>query len=80
MSTHTVSSQAWSAEQPGTTNTNVIDELEATTRAVMSAHDGALEEAARRVRWKRHGVLQRLRTHGPLAAARTAAPPAAARD
>jgi hypothetical protein len=70
MSSHTVTSQAWLRKQPDTTDSAVSAELEATTRAVIAAHDGPLREAVQRVRWERHGVLQRLRrTHRPLAAA-----------
>jgi hypothetical protein len=73
MSSHTAFSQARSAKQPGTTNPDVLDELEATTRTVIAAHDGYLGEAIRRVRWERHGLLQRLRrAHRPLMAAGTA--------
>jgi len=61
MTSYTATDQTWVPRQPGTPNVAVLDELEATTRVVAAAHDGYVQEAIRRVRWERRGLLQRLR-------------------
>ncbi len=41
-------------------NRGIIDELEATSRAVLAAADAHVQDAIANVHWQRCGVLQRL--------------------
>ncbi len=39
-------------------------EMQASTRALLAAHDAHVQEAMRSVRWERRGLLQRLTRDG----------------
>jgi hypothetical protein len=55
-SLHTASDPA----DPATDRRSAGEELEATSRAVLDAHDSLTLEAIDSVRWERRGLLQRL--------------------